>query len=105
MGSTLKELSAALGLSPSTISRALSGKTPRRRTTVAQVERIRALADELGYEPNGLARSLKTRRRNIVGLVLPDIMNDYYAAAATLVQATLAEQGYRVILCVTNDDS
>lgn len=104
MGSTLKELSAALGLSPSTVSRALSGRPPRRQSTLAQVERIRALAAEMGYEPNGLARSLKTRRRNIVGLVLPDIMNDYYAAAATLVQATLAAQGYRVMLCVTNDD-
>jgi len=104
MGSTLKELSLSLGLSPSTISRALAGREPKRQRTRAQVERIRALATELGYEPNGLARSLKTRRRRIVGLILPDIMNDYYAAAATLVQATLAAEGFRVILCVTNDD-
>ena len=104
MGSTLKELSGHLGLSTSTISRALNGRLPKRPGTRAQVERIRALAAELGYEPNGLARSLKTRRRRIVGLILPDIMNDYYAAAATLVQATLDAEGYRVILCVTGDD-
>lgn len=104
MSSTLKQLSARLGLSPSTVSRALSGRAPKRPSTQAQVERIRAAAAELGYEPNSLARSLKTRRRQVVGLILPDIMNDYYAAAATRVQATLAAEGYQVILCVTNDD-
>lgn len=104
MGSTLKELSDTLGVSASTISRALSGRDPKRARTRAQAERIKALAAEMGYEPNSLARSLKTRRRQVVGLILPDIMNDYYAAAATLVQTTLAAEGYRVILCVTNDD-
>ncbi len=104
VGSTLKDLSISLGLSPSTVSRALSGRTPKRASTRAQVERIQAMAAAMGYEPNGLARSLKTQRRQVVGLILPDIMNDYYATAATLVQATLAEADYHVILCVTNDD-
>ncbi len=105
MASTLKELSHSLGLSTSTVSRALSGRDFKRAATRAQVERILERAAELGYEPNGLARSLKTQRRQVVGLILPDILNDYYAAAATLVQTTLAEAGYQVILCVTSDDA
>lgn len=104
MGSTLKELSDSLGLSTSTVSRALSGREFKRASTRAQVTRILTRAAELGYEPNGLARSLKTKRRQVIGLILPDIMNDYYAAAATQVQATLAAAGYQVILCVTGDD-
>ncbi len=105
MASTLKELSRSLGLSTSTVSRALSGRDFKRASTRAQVERILERATELGYEPNGLARSLKTQRRQVVGLILPDILNDYYAAAATLVQTTLAAAGYQVILCVTSDDA
>jgi LacI family transcriptional regulator len=104
MGSTLKELSDSLGLSTSTVSRALSGRDFKRGATRVQAARIMARATELGYEPNGLARSLKTKRRQVVGLIIPDIKNDYYATAATLVQATLGEAGYQVILCVTNDD-
>ncbi len=104
MKSTLRELSHHLGVSPSTISRALSGQDLKRPSTRARAERIKALAEEMGYTPNGLARSLKTNRRQIVGLILPDILNDYYAAAATLVQKTLAAEDYRVILCVTTDD-
>src|ERR1700680_3458904 len=98
MGTTLKELSDSLGLSTSTVSRALSGRDFKRASTRAQVGRLLKRASELGYEPNGLARSLKTKRRQVVGLILPDILNDYYAAAATLVQTTLGEAGYQVIL-------
>ena len=104
MSSTLKELSERLGVSPSTISRALSGHDVKRPATRARAERIRALAAEVGYTPNSLARSLKTKRRQLVGLILPDIMNDYYAVAATRVQETLAAEGLRVMLCVTHDD-
>jgi LacI family transcriptional regulator, galactose operon repressor len=104
VANTLKELSQSLGLSTSTVSRALSGRDFKRASTRAQVERILERAAELGYEPNGLARSLKTQRRQVVGLILPDILNDYYAAAATLVQTTLADAGYQVILCVTSDE-
>ena len=104
VSSTLKELSERLGVSPSTISRALSGHDVKRPATRARAERIRALAAEVGYTPNSLARSLKTKRRQLVGLILPDIMNDYYAVAATRVQETLAAEGLRVMLCVTHDD-
>lgn len=104
MSSTLKELSRRLGVSPSTVSRALNNQDLKRAATRARAERIRLLAEEWGYAPNSLARSLKTKRRRVVGLILPDIMNDYYAEAATLVQETLAAEDLRVILCVTNDD-
>jgi LacI family transcriptional regulator len=101
---TLKNLSEQLGISPSTISRALSGRDLKRSGARQRAEQIRAMAAQLGYEPNSVARSLKTNRRHIVGLIIPDILNDYYATAATFVQETLSAQGYRVILCVTNDD-
>jgi LacI family transcriptional regulator len=101
---TLKELSEQLGISPSTISRALSGRDLKRSGARQRAEQIRSMAAQLGYEPNGVARSLKTNSRRIVGLIIPDILNDYYATAATFVQETLSAEGYRVILCATNDD-
>ena len=104
MSSTLKEVSDRLGISPSTVSRALNERGLKRPTARLRAEQIKKVAAEMGYEANSVARSLKTNRRQIVGLILPDIMNDYYATAATLVQETLAAEGYRVILCVTNDN-
>ncbi len=101
---TLKEISRRLGISPSTVSRALSGQDLKRPQARQRAEEIRRLAAELGYAPNSIARSLKTNQRRLIGLIIPDIMNDYYATAATLVQETLAEEDYRVMLCVTNDD-
>lgn len=102
--SSLKELAERLGVSTSTISRALNDHDVRRASTRARAERIRAMAAEIGYAPNSIARSLKTNHRRVVGLLLPDIMNDYYATAATLVQETLAGEGLRALLCVTHDD-
>jgi len=105
VNNTLKELSEQLGLSPSTISRALNGHDLKRASTRARAERIRSVAAEMGYAPNSVARSLKTNHRPIIGLMLPDILNDYYATAATRVQETMAAAGYRVFLCVTDDDA
>ena len=66
---TLKRLADALGVHASTVSRALD---PRRRTLVAPdvAEKIRAAADRLGYRPDPIAASLRTRRSRLIGVLV-----------------------------------
>ncbi len=98
---TIKDIAARLGISHSTVSRAL-GDFPY--VSDALRRRVRETAAELNYRPNALARGLKEMHTRVVGLIIPDLMNDFYATAATIIQSTLAAEGYRLLLCVSGND-
>ncbi|MGH2352306.1 MAG: LacI family DNA-binding transcriptional regulator [Chloroflexota bacterium] len=98
---TLRSLATSLGLSVSTVSRALSGHPYVKETVRA---RVRQAAQDAGYRPNQLARGLKAQRTDTVGLLLPDIQNDFYTAAAAVIVRDLVAAGYRVQLGITGDD-
>lgn len=101
MRPTLRDVAKRAGLSAATVSRALSG-----HPYVDTETRSRALraARELGYRPNMLARALRVQATKTIGLIIPDIRNDFYAESATVVQSALEERGYRLMLCISFGD-
>jgi LacI family transcriptional regulator len=98
---TVRDVADHVNLSISTVSRALTGHPHVDEQTRL---RVRAAARQLGYQPNALARALRSNQTKTIGLVIPDIMNAFYAASATVLQAALEQQGYRLILCISNND-
>ena len=76
MSSTLKELGRLAGVHPSTVARVLNDD-PRQRVSAEVRQRIQALAVERGYQPNRVARSLRTKRSSVIGTLIPDIANPY----------------------------
>ncbi|MBV8599948.1 MAG: LacI family DNA-binding transcriptional regulator [Candidatus Eremiobacteraeota bacterium] len=62
-------------------------------------------ARELDYRPNALARALRLQATRTIGLIIPDIRNDFYAHSATVLQGALEENGYRLILCISGGDA
>lgn len=101
MPTTIKDIAARLGISHITVSRALRG-FPYVNEELRR--RIHETAREMNYRPNALARGLKGMRTQLVGLIIPDLLNDFYASVATLLQATLSREGYRVLLGVSGND-
>ena len=96
---TIKDIAGACGVSYATVSRTLnrrSGVHPATR------EKILRVADRLGYSPNLHARSLKTQKTRIIGLILPDISNPFFADIASSVNEIVYGQGYNSILCSTD---
>jgi len=67
-------------------------------------KRLLATADRLGYVPNLSARTLKQRTCRVVGVVVSDLGNQFYAALATGVEQTLRESGYQMLLLGDNSD-
>jgi LacI family transcriptional regulator len=98
---TLRDVAARAGLSPATISRALSG---HRYVDRATRDRAVAAAEALGYRPNSLARALRAKRTMTVGLIIPDIRNDFFAESATVLQSAFEERGYRLLLCISGNE-
>jgi LacI family transcriptional regulator len=97
----LREVAAASGVSLSTASRALSGSG---RVSDATRERVRRVAEELGYRPNALARGLRTHHSRLVGLVVTNLVNASLHVIAEIVHNRLKASGYHMVLCVTGGD-
>lgn len=98
---TIKDVAKLAGVSPSTVSRALSGKVPVDKETKRKVvEAVKAL----DYRPNVIAKALKEGRSNTIGLVLPNIRNPIFPSVARGVEDVARQKGYTVILCNTDED-
>lgn len=98
---TLADIAREAGTSPSTASRALSG-----RGYVSAVARDRLLeaAERLGYVPNASARTLKQRTSRVVGVAVSDLGNQFYALLAAGIEQTLREADYQMVLVSDNSD-
>ena len=101
MAITIKDVAKRAGVSPSTVSRALSGKVHVDRDTKHKV--MEAVKD-LNYAPNKLAKGLKEGKTSTIGLILPNIRNPVFPVVARGVEDTAREMGYTVILCNTDEN-
>lgn len=95
---TIADVARRADVSKTTVSHVLSGK---RRVAVATRDRVEAAVRELGYRPDGLARSLRTRKTNMVALMIPDITNPFYPLLARGLEDG-TDGGYRTFICNTD---
>ena len=92
---TSAEVARHAGVSQSAVSRVF---TPGASASPEMTERVRQAADELGYRPNILARSLITGRSRIIGLVISYFENNFYPEALEKLSRALQERGYHVLV-------
>ena len=90
---SLKSLAAHLGLSPSTVSFVLND-TPGRSIPETTRERVRRAAAEYSYQPSMIARTLKGKRMQTVGILLPELGEGYHSQVLCGVGDLLMERGY-----------
>ncbi len=101
--STLKEVAAAAGVSVSTASRALTGKAKRFRISETTEQAVRQAAVRLGFRPSQVARSLRSQRTGLLGVVVPDVANPFFAAIARELTIAAEESGFSVLLADSRD--
>jgi LacI family transcriptional regulator len=100
---TLRDVAARAGVHPATASRALNPDT-KGMTSADTAERVLRAAEELGYQPNTVARSLRTARSSSIGVVVPDLTNPLFPPIVRGIEAELTPRGY-VLLIVNTDNS
>lgn len=91
----IKDIAKHCGVSAMTVSRALNNSS---EISEATKEKILKACQELGYKPNSAAKSLISKKTNMIGLVVPDITNQYYANISKGVSSYLETHGYGLIL-------
>lgn len=98
--STLKELSSVLGISISTVSRALKDHPD---IADATKKKVKELAEALEYEPNNYAVQLRTRQSNVLGILVPSIDNFFYDTFIAAVEEEARLHGYSIIIMQSRD--
>ena len=101
---TLRDVAAAARVHPATASRALN---PETRILVSEdtARRVTAAAAKLGYRPNPVARSLRTRRSHTVGVLIPDLNNPLFPPIVRGLEDKLAAAGYVALIGNTDADA
>lgn len=98
--STIRDIARILGISKSTVSRALNNHYDVNPETA---RRVHELAAEIDYQPNVLAQHLKTQHTNIIGVVIPETVNRFFAKAIGGIQQVANKAGYNVMICQSNE--
>ena len=98
---TIREVAKEAGVSIGTASRALNRAGRVSEKAIADVTRA---ARRLGYEPDAIARSMRTRSSGVVGLLVSDLANPLYARIITSIESALQAAGYALLLASTHND-
>ena len=101
----IRDIAQHLDVSIATVSLVLNGKAKENRISDALAEKVLTYVEEVGYKPNQLAKSLRTGKTHVIGLIVEDIANSFFATVAGLIEKKALERGYRIIYCSTNNDT
>lgn len=97
---TIKEIAKALSVSISTVSKALNDSYEISDETK---KKIKDYAKLHKYKPNTLALSLQNKKTKTIGIIIPNILNYYFARVLRGIEKVTTEKGYNIITCITNE--
>jgi len=99
---TIKDIARMANVSPASVSRVINN-IPYGISEDTR-KRVAAIIKESGYQPNTVARSMVTKRSTTIGLLVPDITNQFYALLVKGVEDIATRRGYSVVLCNSNNN-
>lgn len=97
---TIKDIARELGISPSTVSRALKDH-PDISTETKKV--VHALAEKLNYQPNIVALNLRQKKTNTIGVIIPELVHFFFSTVISGIEDVAYQAGYSVILAQSNE--
>lgn len=98
---TIHDVAKHAGVTPTTVSRVLNN---RGYISDKTRKKVYSSMEHLNYQPNEIARSLKNKQSNIIGLIVPDVSHPFFAAFASQIEYYAYENGIKVLLCNSHLD-
>jgi len=100
---SIRDIGKALGVSVTTISFILNGKAREKRISESLTKKVLDYVEEVGFKPNSIAQGLRTGKSKIIGLMVEDISNVFFAQVARLIEGEAHNKGYRILYCSTEN--
>lgn len=101
---TLEDIAKKSGMSVSTVSRVVNKVAGKYRISLETEKLVLRAAKDLRYRPNQLARGLRLKRTQTIGLIVPDISNPFFAYVTRSIQTSAHKLGYSLVVCDTDED-
>jgi LacI family transcriptional regulator len=101
---SLKDVAKYLGVSTALVSYVINNKEKEARVSEKMVKKIREAVVKLNYQPNQIAKSLKSGRSNTIGLIVADISNPFFSSIARIIEDEARKKGY-VVIFGSSDES
>jgi LacI family transcriptional regulator len=103
--SSITDIAKKMNISVTTVSFILNGKAKEMRISKALTTKVLKHANEVGYVANALAKSLRVGKTHILGLLVEDIANPFFAKVAGEIEDIAGERGYRIFYCSSKNDT
>ena len=97
---TIVDVARLAGVTPTTVSRVINNRGYISEKTK---KRVHEVMDELGYQPNEIARSLTKQKSNTIGVIVPHISHPYFAKLISNLENEAAKKDYKIILCTSKE--
>lgn len=97
---TLKQIAKELNVSVSTVSKALNDSPEISELTKIKIKEYAKLKN---YKPNIIGLNLKNRKTKTIGVIIPNILNSFFAKVFSGIEKIADEKGYNVIMCISNE--
>ncbi len=97
---TIKTIAKELGVSTSTVSKALRDS---HEISIETKEKIKAFASHYNYKPNNLALQLRNQKTKVLGVILPKIVHHFFSTVIKGIESGASEKGYHIMVCFSNE--
>lgn len=101
---TLADIARLTGLSTTTVSMILNNRGEQFKIKPETCQRVKQIAQQQGYRANIYAKSLKTKRSNIIGLVIPDLTNYGFACTAKNLEKLCLANDWQLVIACSDDN-
>lgn len=98
------DIAKKLKVSITTVSFIMNGKAEEKRISSKLVDKVMNYVKEVNYTPNYLAKSLRTGKSNLIGLIVENIANPFFANVARLIEESAYKKGFRILYCSSEND-
>ncbi len=102
---SINDIAKSTGVSKTTVSFVINGKGNEKNISKKTQQRIFAVIEESGFQPNFMAQSLKKGKTQTIVYLVPDIANPFFAKIGRYIEDLLSERGYYLVISSTNEDS
>ncbi|WP_316802081.1 LacI family DNA-binding transcriptional regulator [Pedobacter nototheniae] len=100
----IKDIASQLNVSITTVSFVINGKAKEKNISDALAKRVMDLVEKLDYQPNALAKSLRTGKTMILGFLVDDISEPFFSGIARFIDEKASEMGYKILFSSTRND-
>ena len=100
---SIKDIARKASVSITTVSFIINGKAVEKNISAAVIKRVEDIIIAEGYQPNQVARSLRTGNSQIIALIVEDISNSFFAGIARLIEEKAYKKGYKIIFSSTDN--